>query len=97
MAGLVTLFFFMFLFIGLNIQMFNRCFALLSSTPEKLNEYIGGGAEMLDDKEGVSGTKAIVTNIDSAAKESVSTNRMQNKPRDSPDKNTKANFNKDVT
>jgi conjugal transfer/type IV secretion protein DotA/TraY len=76
MAGLITMFFFMFLFVGLNIQMFNRCFALLSSTPEKLNEYIGGGAEMLDDKEGVSGTKAIVTNMDSAVKDSVSTDRM---------------------
>jgi conjugal transfer/type IV secretion protein DotA/TraY len=75
-SGLLTMFFFVFLFLGLNLQMFNRCFALLSSTPEKLNEYIGGGAEMLDDKEGVSGTKAVVTNIDSAVKDSVSTDRM---------------------
>lgn len=102
MAGLVTLFFFLFLFIGLNVQMFNRCFALLSSTPEKLNEYIGGGAEMLDDKEGVSGTKAIVTNIDSAAKDSVSTDRMHNKRGkdkgdESATKSEKANFNKDIT
>lgn len=102
MAGLVTLFFFLFLFIGLNIQMFNRCFALLSSTPEKLNEYIGGGAEMLDDKEGVSGTKAIVTNIDSAAKDSVSTDRMHNKRgkdkgSEATGKSAKANLNKDVT
>ena len=84
MAGLLTMFFALFLFIGINIQMFNRCFALLSSTPEKLNEYIGGGAEMLDDKDGVSGTKAIITNVDSAAKESVSTKRMQDR-KNTPD------------
>jgi conjugal transfer/type IV secretion protein DotA/TraY len=105
MAGLLTMFFFMFLFIGLNIQMFNRCFALLSSTPEKLNEYIGGGAEMLDDKEGVSGTKAVVTNIDSAVKDSVSTERMHgdkgkrngNGPKPKSPAAKAAQVNKDVT
>jgi conjugal transfer/type IV secretion protein DotA/TraY len=102
MAGLITMFFFLFLFVGLNLQMFNRCFSLLSSTPEKLNEFIGGGAEMLDDKEGVSGTKAVVTNIDSAAKDAVSTNRMHgHKNSPAPDGKGKSDvadkFNKNIT
>lgn len=99
MSGLLTMFFFVFLFLGINFQMFNRCFALLSSTPEKLNEYVGGGAEMLDDKEGVSGTKAIVTNIDSSVKDSVSTNRMHGSKgkRSANTTSTAAQFNKDIT
>jgi conjugal transfer/type IV secretion protein DotA/TraY len=48
-AGIVTFIVMTALFIIINIQIFNRCFALITTIPEKTGKFLGGGDEMLGD------------------------------------------------
>ena len=48
-SGIVTFFVFMALFFIINMSLFNRCFSLITTIPEKAGKFIGGGEEMLGD------------------------------------------------
>lgn len=59
-AGIVTFVLMNTLFIILNIQAFNRCFALITTFPEKAGQFIGGGVEMLGDNDNGSNKSSFV-------------------------------------
>ncbi len=55
----------------MNVQVFNRGFALITAIPEKAGKFIGGGEEMLGDSQGVSSGKGTFVAVGASTKAGI--------------------------